>query len=92
MKNKVILAELSQAPELKSNVMPLFVAQGFNRVKVGGFLCRIPSEEDSCQRTYGEGEQYTPRLDEDRPVCHGFDDKTGSASQYDAYQSSRDAD
>ena len=27
--------------------MPLLVADGLNRVEVGGFACRVPTEEDT---------------------------------------------
>lgn len=46
----------------------LFVADGFDRVEAGGFLCGIPAEEYARERTDGETHDDGPRLNGDGPV------------------------
>ena len=46
----------------------------------------IPTEEHSGDGTYGEGEEYTPRLDEDGPVGNALHYPAGSASDEDVYK------
>ena len=53
--------------------MPLLVADGLNRVEVGGFACRVPTEEDADYGADEEGDDDAPRLDEDRVGEDGFD-------------------
>ena len=53
--------------------MPLLVADGLNRVEVGGFACRVPTEEDADYGADEEGDDDAPRLDEDRVGKDGFD-------------------
>lgn len=51
---------------------------------------RIPSEEDPCNCTYCEGEEYAPRLDIDRPMRYTLDNPTGSAADNHSDDTSRD--
>ena len=62
------------------------------RAEVGSFLGGIPTEEHSGDGTYGEGEEYAPRLDEDGPVGNALHYPAGSASYDDADDASGDAD
>lgn len=48
----------------------LFVTNRFDRVELGRFLGRIPSEEDTGDGTDGERKHYAPRLYVNREVGH----------------------
>ena len=53
--------------------MPLLVADGFDRVEVGGFAGGVPAEEDADYCADEEGDDDAPRLDEDGVGEYGLD-------------------
>ena len=64
----------------------LLIADGFDGVELRRFLCRIPSEEDACDGTDGEGEHNAPGLYEDGEVGYLVYHKCRAYPEDDAYQ------
>lgn len=58
----------------------LLVSDCLDRVEVGCFLGRIPSEEDPGDGAHSKRQEYTPGLDEDGPMGNAFHEPAGTTA------------